>query len=553
MNRKHDLSRREFLRLAGTTLGAFALPLRQIERSTKRFSWPILKLDQVPKQIQEILDRVPKTVVARDGRLYLMDDRRQVNGWVPQAYTQWNRENSFRSDRLYTTVPWGIVLHWYGDRENFDKTITGYLRGFNSLREVDGKTTRTSAHFLVGQDVPNTDVDAQEEVIAILQTQKAAPSGTPYVASHINGLDYEAHENRRNYFVRAIYQLGYEEPGVHSILQNWLDGGQTIDPNMRTIAIEMTGYDFESREHFPPKQQIANTVSLIWALMERYGITANNLFGHNEIQLNKPDPGKKFMGLIRYLIGAKALLENNPHMNELVFGNFLRDEFDTLHAVNRYFKFVYDYLLMISRPVRVYEWEAVSGFWFLNDLLDNRPEGMVLGRRFTPPISGEYSSPGRSFISPENHEGVDLHRTEMDKAFHVVQDNQALLTANGSCVHIGDFDGCTGGKLVIFRHRQLSGSQVLSIYGHLDQTYDLKLDAEYPIHYPIGEFRQDQEHTDPFLHFALAYGGTWESDLKNRTSIPLNAGASWIRDRYLNPFSLMSGGFGSASVQYPVT
>jgi hypothetical protein len=106
--------------------------------------------------------------------------------------------------------------------------------------------------------------------------------------------------------------------------------------------------------------------------------------------------------------------------------------------------------------------------------------------------------------------------------------------------------------MAIFRHRQLNGSQVLSVYGHLDGVYDLQIDAQYPINYPIGEIKQDLEHTEPFLHFAMAYGGTWETDLNKRSSIPLNAGASWIRDRYQNPFILMSGGYGASPMQYPV-
>ena len=123
--------------------------MHDFEYSTGGFAWPILRLDQLPNQVQEILDRVTNLMVTRDGRLYLMDAARHKNGFVPLARTQWNREHSLISDKLYTSVPWGIVLHWYGDRENYDKTITGYLRGFNSLRDVDGVKTRTSAHFLV--------------------------------------------------------------------------------------------------------------------------------------------------------------------------------------------------------------------------------------------------------------------------------------------------------------------------------------------------------------------------------------------------------------------
>jgi hypothetical protein len=366
------------------------------------------------------------------------------------------------------------------------------------------------------------------------------------------GLDYEAHTARRHYFVRAQYHLGYEDPGVHSIMQDWFDGGRVIDPNMRTIAIEMAGHHYEDRKYFPSNQLIANTVSLIWALMRRYGITANNLFGHNEIQLNKADPGKKFMALMRYLIGAKALIENDPDMNQLVFGNFLREEFDTLQAVRRYFKFVYDYLLMVSKPRRVYEWEGLSGYWFLNDLLDSHPGETVIGRRFRSPLSGRFSSPGRQFISPENHEGIDLHREIDGSNFSQGEDGRAELVANGVCLYIGEYAGCSGGQMAIFRHRQLNGGQVLSVYGHLDQVNDLIIGEQYPIRFPVGGLMQDLEHIDPFLHFAMAYGPTWESDLKDRPSLPHNVGASWIKARYQRPFALMSGGYGHPSGSYSV-
>jgi hypothetical protein len=427
------------------------------------------------------------------------------------------------------------------------------LRGFDSLRQVDDYETRTSAHFLVGDAVPTISSNASENSIGIIQTQKPDADGTPYVASHISGLDYEAHRARRQYFVRALYQLEFDEPGVHSILQDWFDGGRSIDPNMHTIAIELTSYDFENREHYPTKQKIANAISVIWAVMQRYGITANNLFGHNEIQLNKADPGKKFMALVRYLIGAKALLENDPFMNQLVFGSYLIEELDTLQAVQKYFKFVYDHLLLISKPNRVYEWEGLSGYWFLCDLLDNRPGSTTIGRRYLSPLTGKYSNPGRLFTLPANHEGIDLHRDEITNHVKAPLEGQALLVTNGICIYLGENDGCCGGKLAIFRHRQLNGCQVLSVYGHLDQVYDLNIGTQYPSHYPVGEIKKDHENIDPFLHFAMAYGGTWNTDLKARPSIPQNVGASWIKARYFNPFNLMSGGFGASPGGYQVS
>ena len=548
MPNHRGLTRRDFIRLAGMSLGALILPVNNFKVFSKGFDWPSLRLDAVPIPAQNILSLVPKTIIGAGGDLFLLGTKNHLAGRVPLARTQWNLENNYRSDRLYSSVPWGIVLHWYGDKENFDRTIRGYLRGFDSLRQVDDYITRTSAHFLVGDAEPTINLRSPEEPVGIIQTQKPDASGTPFVASHISGLDYEAHKAKGQYFVRALYQLGYEEPGVYSIIQDWFDGGRVIDPNMRTIAIEMTGYDFESTTHYPSKQQIANVISIIWGVMRRYKISANNLFGHHEIQLNKSDPGKKFMGLIRYLIGTKALIDNDPVMNQLVFGNFLGDDQDTLQAVQKYFKFVYDHLLMISRPNRVYEWEALTGYWFLADLLGYLQPLTPLVNLFRPPVTGKYNNPGKLFTLPANHEGIDLYSVTDNKKSTDNANQQITLVADGICQYIGDESGCSGGNLAIFRHRQINGGEILSVYGHLDQVSDLKVGEQYPIRYPIGEIHRHNDRLDPFLHFAVAYGGTWSTDLSRNSKLPLNVQATWIRERYLDPWVILSGTGSSGSV-----
>ncbi len=60
MPNRQPFNRRDFLRLAGTSLGAVLLPMHDFEYSTGGFAWPILRLDQLPNQVQEILDRVPE-------------------------------------------------------------------------------------------------------------------------------------------------------------------------------------------------------------------------------------------------------------------------------------------------------------------------------------------------------------------------------------------------------------------------------------------------------------------------------------------------------------
>jgi hypothetical protein len=106
---------------------------------------------------------------------------------------------------LYGHIPWGIVLHWYGDKENFDKTIKGYIRGFDSLRKVATYITRTSAHFLVGPERLEQATINQSTGISVLQTQMPDKDGTPFVASHLMYLDYLAHqENASILLVRSI-------------------------------------------------------------------------------------------------------------------------------------------------------------------------------------------------------------------------------------------------------------------------------------------------------------------------------------------------------------
>jgi hypothetical protein len=535
------INRREFLKLAGTNLGAMALPGGWLQAASRLEPWPALSPAGLPAAVAAILDRAPNLSVGPDGYLSLPGDRGRLRGRAPQAYTQWNLEQRRRVDRLYAHVSWGIVLHWYGEKDNFDRTVRGYLRGFDSLREVDGRQIRTSAHFVVGDAVALPEDQASPEAIGLLQTQAPDRDGIPFLASHLRPLDILGHkEEQKQYFVRALYALGRAEPGARSLLQEMYDGRQ-LDPNLRTIAVEICGWDFENPAHFPSEQKIANVVALVWALMRRYGIPAANLLGHHEIQLNKADPGKKFMALIRFLIGAKALVEGDERMKALVFGPFLEPEGDRQEAVKRYFQFTRDYLVMISTPRRVYEWEACSKHWFLYDTLCGVSGPIIATQPASLPLqSGQYS-PEWAFLNPENHEGVDLSSEALAQARARSASTVVHLTAAGNCLYTGELAGAHHGRLAIFRHRQPDGAEFLSVFEHLDETGEIRTERGYPAGAEVGRIAKIPGG-DPFLHFAIAYGATWESDLSRRPSIPLNAGLNWIRDRYLDPILFLGQG-----------
>src|SRR3990172_6750047 len=403
-----SINRRAFLKYMAANLAAFTFPFELPEGSVRANDWSKIELDDLPETIRDMMIRMPSARVDTQGYLRLYRKDGGLAGRVPLARTLWNIERDKIYDRLYTHVPWGIVLHWFGDREDFDGSLAAYLRGFNSLREADGYQYRTSAHFLVGAAPPMAGADAEGEPIGIMQMQTPDKDGTPFVASHLKSLDIQGHQERKQYFVRALYQLGYANPRVHSLLQDFFDGPY-LDPNMRTIAIEITGYDFENPAHMPEEQQVANVVGLVWAIMKRYGIPASNLLGHHEIQLGKADPGKKFMSLIRYLLGVKALLEAEESMKGLVFGQFLTPGGDPAQAVRDYFHFVRDYFLLVGTPRKVYEWESLTKFWGLEAKLGGLKSASAQGNKLLLPILGSFSADGHRFLDPENHEGADLY------------------------------------------------------------------------------------------------------------------------------------------------
>lgn len=531
-HRPQTLSRRDFLKSAAASLAAVALPHYRTDDPGET-GWPDLTLGRVPDRIVRLLEKAPSMRVDSDGYLVLQDERGVPVGRAPLRQTQWNKERSTKYDRMDTRRPWAIVLHWYGDRENFDRTEAGYLRGFDSEREIYDYVTRTSAHFLVGWERPLPDEKAKPDEIGVLQTQAPDQDGIPFIASHLAPVNYQARLENRHYFVRALDSMALRQPWVGSLLQSFFSG-RRFDPNAETLAIEICGYDFENPIHWPSDQQIANVVALVWALMKRYHVRASDILGHNEIQLSKPDPGKKFTGLIRYLIGVKALLEKDEDMLDLVFGQFM--DRSPAQAVRRYFQFVRDYLVMVATQRRVYEWEALSHYWFLYPALDPQSPALPWMNELVVPIRGTVALNHDLYLEPEHHEGIDLSRdVSRHSLTQVGQSIDVYSMGRGICLHTGEDLGHCCGKSAFFRHLQPDGSQILTVYGHLHELGDLRPGELYPAGYRIGAAQGPQSYIDSYVHFSIAYGATWDTDLLRSPRLPLNAGQTWIRDRFLEP------------------
>jgi hypothetical protein len=533
------LSRREFLKLAGSgILGVFVPPgLRSLSYQTA--DWPSLTLEELPSRMRTILELMPELRIDHTGRLVMQGKDGQPGGEMPLAPTEWNSSHSQPYHRLSGPHRWGIVLHWYGDKESFDCTVKGYLRGFNSFREVDGLTFQTSAHFLVTAQAAYSGEAQTGKLPGIVQTQAADPSdGTPYLASHILPLDYEGHKRGKQYFVRALYQLSSRYPGLNSLLQDLFEGPQS-DTNFHTIAIEMAGYNFEHPQYSPPEQQLANALAVIWAVMRRYSIRACDIMGHHELSLGKPDPGKKTLALFRHLVGIKALVDPDPRMKELVFRPFAGPEQNLDAGVRKYFSFTRDYLSLIAPHGSVYEWEASSQYWMVYDLLVYPAERLPAMDGLVFPTSS-LALHGQNFMDPEEHAGVDLYLNQGETRGGQVADPVPLL-GQGRCLYLGESRELCGRKTAAFRHRQPDGAEVVSIYSNLSELQELEVGHLYPAGYLVGRPGSTYTFGTPYLHLAITYPSAWEQDLHGSPSLPRNAGRTWIAQRFVNPVTYLNG------------
>ena len=134
-------------------------------------------------------------------------------------------------------------------------------------------------------------------------------------------------------------------------------------------------------------------------------------------------------------------------------------------------------------------------------------------------------------MQPDNHEGIDLVSATPQQVVRTI--------APGSCLFAGTIDRPHCGLMAVFRHVRPDGAQVLSIYGHLSELRQIQTGLYYPESTPIGAIHSQAAYQPAYLHFALAFGASWEHGLNAFPAPPPNAGTSWIQDRYLDPTALI--------------
>lgn len=506
-SKEHPLSRRDFLKFSSLTAGALSLPksLRSYspEKDEVIPEWPTVNKNLLPENLRTTLDSIPEAILDSQGYLKVVDETQNQRRVVVEQ-TDFNKENSRSIDKLYTKYPWAIVLHWTGGKFN---TVNDYVtRGFNAERQVQGgDRTKTSAHFLVG-DKPVSSIDSTDKPLSIAQTQIPDKDGVPFRAAHLSPVDWNQYvaNGRRWYPVNAMYEMQHKEfPKFHSVLQDIYDGTH-ISVDMRTVGIEIGGAFFD--EDVPKAQTTENVIATVWALMKAYKVPAWSVLGHYEIQPGKSDPGREYLSTVRFLLGVKALVDNDTEMKELVFGDFIDESQNLKKAAQAYFDSVRDYLVLTSYPISVSSFEKKVNYWnFYSQVFGDKEEIPNISF-LKSPIRGQDIATGSKFLEQRDdggyHTGYD-YNMENDKGKPV------YLIGNAKCVYSG-YLGEGFGNTAIFRLRTPLGQDFLVRYMHLEELPDISVDTIYNTGVMIGKIGKSGGQLSEHLHLDIAPLATYE-------------------------------------------
>jgi hypothetical protein len=218
----------------------------------------------------------------------------------------------------------------------------------------------------------------------------------------------------------------------------------------------------------------------------------------------------------------------------------LGDEGDPGQAVRKYFKFVRDYLAQTAVPSDIFEWEARCNYWLCQGFLAPFAGTTTLATTNCPPLAGTMLSHGRIFLNPQNHEGVDLYQDGYNSRAKTSAGQAVQLVAPGTCLYVGEAGHACHGEMAIFQHILPTGSRLLSVYGHLGQLGDLAVGRNYPLAYRVGETPGNIPQDWRYMHFAMAYGDTWELYLSKHATLPVKIDPKWIQERYFAPLEYLA-------------
>jgi hypothetical protein len=363
-------SRRDFLKFSLMAGGVAALnkPGRLLDFAENLgvSNWPEIDMNQLPENIQNILETVLPSRVNSAGVVEISDKDPRVFSKVPVIQTEINRKNlELAKENLNFLCPntAGIVFHSFDATDYLLKT---YMPNGTAKEYVEnGFGSLTSAMFLVGDAPFDSSKDLVNSAPSIVQCELPSPDGRLVPSAHVSKVSQEEEYVKKQPFVQSMYrvcnQFGFDSET--SVLQTVHQKGWSPSPNRSTMGIEITGIDFDQPGNFPADKKISSVVTLASALVKKYKICpAYDFFGHREFDLGKADPGRRLTYLMKVLVGVECLINKDEELKNVVFGPFVEKSASKIGGVQKYFDFITTYFRISSDASEAEEYLKKIGY-----------------------------------------------------------------------------------------------------------------------------------------------------------------------------------------------
>lgn len=358
--------RRDFLKVSSLSIAPLFLPKIPLQKDlidpeSKKF--PRLEIESLPTWVRQVWRQKPDLYLADSGRVNLVGQENNYEQHpipLEQTFiTKRNKDLYYRgeyssSQFIRTEDPKGIVLHWFGDSENWTKSNAPNM---TAKEYIDaGFGTATSAAFLVGSEhvTPNLGLD---DKVAIVQAELPLPDGKWSESAHALFKDPQTDGKNPNQYLIVTGDLTTKYgilPRVETNNKYWgtrlgthlqvmakenIDSGFENQLNTQTLGIEILGIDFFRREDSPEIVQTANVLGLLMTLGRKYGISGTDILGHHEVDLSRGDPGVEFLFKMRLLYGLAPLINGDVSFAHDVYKPFLDAKFK-VYALVDYFDYM---------------------------------------------------------------------------------------------------------------------------------------------------------------------------------------------------------------------
>jgi murein DD-endopeptidase MepM/ murein hydrolase activator NlpD len=303
----------------------------------------------------------------------------------------------------------------------------------------------------------------------------------------------------------------YDLPADYCYLFDVLNKSEGEDINRRTVSLELLGSYFDDEGH-PSPQLIANAAGTIVAYVKKYPeIKFANITGHFEIQMDKADPGKRFMAELRLILTLKVLQGDDEKLKDNLFSPFIKEGESRKDAIKRFLDFHWDYLVSSNwnRSLEVNKWEEEANYWNIYQKLF--PENATpLTNGFILPVTPTGNKKlviGNEFAEPQGHEGIDLNLQETRRIINEDLGSEISATANGKVIFADTIPGTLGlGRTIAIEHI-VEGTKVISIYSHLEDILVEKGDT-VNMGKKIATMGNSGGQMDSHLHFAILPAAT---------------------------------------------